>query len=198
MGEFDEAFVSRIHIKLHYPSLDEKSTLDIWRMNMKRLRENTTLDISFDTEEILLFAKAHWKGNEQTPGRQWNGRQIKNAFQVAVALAYWDWESSGKKKTRPTLRKKHFKDVRVTSDHFDTYMDDTYGKPSAYLEESQALGLRYAMELDRLAQNKSSKSSLMHSKPLFHSNNGAESTELAALKREVGECSEIFMKGTKV
>ncbi|KAI6914539.1 hypothetical protein KC318_g3068 [Hortaea werneckii] len=112
VGEFDEAFVSRIHMKLHFPSLDESSTME-----------------------------------------------IKNAFQTAVALAYWDWEqekqealAKGKKaKEKPVLRKSHFEDVAKTSLHFDNSMDKLYGavgidgkrRKGAFVREAERLRYRH-------------------------------------------------------
>ncbi|OTA32991.1 hypothetical protein BTJ68_07163 [Hortaea werneckii EXF-2000] len=129
VGEFDEAFVSRIHMKLHFPSLDERSTMEVWDMNLRKLQERSSIEIR--SKGIKKFAADYWKQNES----QWNGRQIKNAFQTAVALAYWDWEqekqealaTDKKARDKPVLRKTHFEDVAKTSLHFDNSMDKLYG-----------------------------------------------------------------------
>ena len=76
VGEFDEAFVSRIHMKLHFPKLTEDSTMDVWRMNIRRLKEKGAVELK--EERIMAFARSFWKANKNTPDRQWNGRQIKN------------------------------------------------------------------------------------------------------------------------
>ncbi|KAI7238071.1 hypothetical protein KC330_g2780 [Hortaea werneckii] len=157
VGEFDEAFVSRIHMKLHFPTLDERSTMEVWDMNLRRLGEKSNIDIR--SKSIKKFAEEYWKQNEATPGRQWNGRQIKNAFQTAVALAYWDWEEATQKaaangkaiKEKPVLRKSHFEDVAKTSMHFDDSMDKLYGavgpdgkrRKGAYIREAERLRYRH-------------------------------------------------------
>jgi hypothetical protein len=127
VGEFDEAIKSRVHCALYYPPLDKKNTLKVWKMNLDRLdRQNSSADsklhIQFERKEIEEFAKAHWKD-----GNRWNGRQIKNAFQAAVALADWDnlKENTADKtetKTSPHLRYKHFDTVAVASAHFEHYL----------------------------------------------------------------------------
>ena len=136
VGEFDEAFKSRIHTSLYYPKLDRESTLSIWDMNIKRIKKS---DIGVDIEEdkIMQFAKSHWSEGKHRLTRRWNGRQIKNAFQTAIALAKWDFndESDGENLDRPLLSDKHFEVVSQTSAHFDDYIsnvhgfeeDDTYG-----------------------------------------------------------------------
>lgn len=90
VGDFDEAVKSRVHCALYYPPLDRRNTKKIWKMNLDLLqRQNESPDcnmpVRFDRKEILEFADSHWKD-----GSRWNGRQIKNAFQTAVALADWD------------------------------------------------------------------------------------------------------------
>ncbi|GAB1738692.1 hypothetical protein NU219Hw_g3489t1 [Hortaea werneckii] len=153
VGEFDEAFVSRIHMKLHFPSLDENSTMEVWDMNLRKLQERSSIEIR--SKGIKKFAADYWKQNES----QWNGRQIKNAFQTAVALAYWDWEqekqealAKGKKvRERPVLRKSHFEDVAKTSLHFDNSMDRLYGavgidgkrRKGAFVREAERLRYRH-------------------------------------------------------
>ena len=128
VGEFDEAFKSRIHISLYYPRLDHKSTLKIWNMNLKRI-QRSGLDIDVDEERILKFAQAHWTASKKKLTRRWNGRQIKNAFQTAIALATWDFndEHDGDKLDRPLLSDKHFEIVSQTSAHFDDYLSNVHG-----------------------------------------------------------------------
>ncbi|RMY70995.1 hypothetical protein D0863_05427 [Hortaea werneckii] len=160
VGEFDEAFVSRIHMKLHFPSLDERSTMEVWDMNLRKLQERSSIEIR--SKGIKKFAADYWKQNES----QWNGRQIKNAFQTAVALAYWDWEqeeqealATGKKaREKPVLRKTHFEDVAKTSLHFDNSMDKLYGavgvdgkrRKGAFVREAERL--RYSDAVGRGCQ----------------------------------------------
>ena len=135
MGEFDEAFRSRIHISLYYPKLDRDATLQIWERSLLRLRKSG-LEIDFAEDEIRKFAEQHWLENVKRQARHWNGRQIKNAFQTALALANWEYYETkqGQNLERPLLKAQHFKAVAKTSAHFDDYIsniykipDDTYG-----------------------------------------------------------------------
>ena len=130
MGEFDEAFRSRIHISLYYPKLNQKATSKIWNRSLKRLR-NSNLQVDFSEVEIRRFAEQHWLDNEERPARQWNGRQIKNAFQAALALANWEFYETEQCKDlqRPLLKCKHFERVAKTSAHFDDYISDVYEIP---------------------------------------------------------------------
>ena len=127
VGEFDEAFTSRIHISLYYPKLDERATLKIWERSLLRLRKSG-LQLDFSEEEITKFAEKHWLDNEDKPSRHWNGRQIKNSFQTALALANWEFYEmkQGQHLERPLLKAKHFDRVAKTSAHFDDYISDIH------------------------------------------------------------------------
>ncbi|KAJ1333057.1 NTP/NDP exchange transporter [Microdochium nivale] len=91
VGAFDDAFRSRIHLSLYYPKLDRRQTIKIWKMNLRRISESNAKrvqdgepEIRIHTDKILRFVRDHW---EQL---SWNGRQIRNAFQTAIALSEFD------------------------------------------------------------------------------------------------------------
>lgn len=132
VGQFDEAIKSRIHISLYYPPLDKNTSLKIWETNLDRLeRRDDKLSpnrrINFGRKEIMKFAKGHWKDNEASK-TNWNGRQIKNAFQTAIALAEWDFiEFQSDRKLEsgldgPFLEAHHFRKVAETSARFEQYL----------------------------------------------------------------------------
>ena len=156
VGAFDEAFKSRIHISLYYPPLDAEMTRDIWKMNLERLskkkqRRNETM--LFNEKEIFAYAQNHY--NETVPrGANWNGRQIRNAFQTATALAEFEaYERNKKLKARsaetgeafvptdPELKIKHFREIASASYAFDEYISETRGATDAEiaLRESQRM-----------------------------------------------------------
>ena len=128
MGEFDEAFRSRIHVSLYYPKLDHDATLKIWESSLLRLRQSG-IQLDFSEEEIRDFAENHWLDNVDKPSRRWNGRQIRNAFQTALALANWEFYEmkQGRNLKKPMLKAQHFKAVAKTSAHFDDYLSDVHG-----------------------------------------------------------------------
>ena len=127
IGEFDEAFSSRVHIKLYYPKLDRKSTLEIWKMNIHRIT-TSDLDITVDEKEIKKFARKLWTDSEDKQTQRWNGRQIRNAFQTAIALARWDHqEKFVDQDLNPRLSVRHFEIVAQTSAHFDNYISTMHG-----------------------------------------------------------------------
>ena len=143
IGSFDEAFKSRIHISLYYPPLSENQTFEVWTMNLNRLGKSGR-DIYVDRSEIEGFARNHWKD-----GKRWNGRQIRNAFQTAVALAEYEvqekcqkCEQTGDKPPfRPALEDRHFKAVAKTSAEFDDYLQSVMGGQT-YEQKAQTSEIR--------------------------------------------------------
>lgn len=98
--------------------------------------------MNIDVDEIMGFAINHFR--ESLPQNAiWNGRQIRNAFQTATALAEYDaWElnkhniAKGDPADRPKLDRKHFELLAKTSLDFDLYMKET----AAVNETERALG----------------------------------------------------------
>lgn len=121
VGAFDEAFRSRIHLSLYYPPLSEALSIKVWKVAMSQTRKRER-SIRIKEEEILEFAVEHYNVAEHC---RWNGRQIRNAFQIAIALAENDAYNEGKDEEQPkfetegsnkkpltvTLRRRHFEKV---------------------------------------------------------------------------------------
>ncbi|KAI7910729.1 hypothetical protein M0657_011046 [Pyricularia oryzae] len=97
IGDFDEAFASRIHMSLQYPQLTEISTIKVFKLNLRLIKNryaSRNRKIKIDEDEILQTAGAHWR-NE--PEARWNGRQIRNVCQTALALAEYEAQPKGAK-----------------------------------------------------------------------------------------------------
>ncbi len=155
IGVIDEAFKSRVHICLRYPSIDLQSTRSIWENLLDRItRDNEAqrIKIAFDKEDLLNFAEMHYKRHEKT-FTTWNGRQIRNAFQTAVALGQHDRtnllraeklteEQAEKlrkaKFLRVRLTKKNFQKIAKTAKDFEDYMVNVRGSDS-YTAQEEAL-----------------------------------------------------------
>ena len=124
VGTFDDAFKSRIHVSLYYPELKLTPTLKVWKMNLARTRENLK-HVDIEEDEIMEFAeKQYLKAKKDDTGR-WNGRQIRNAFQTAIALAEWDLKIEKTKTAK--LTRARFEKVEKASREFDKYLKDTHG-----------------------------------------------------------------------
>ena len=97
-------------------------------MNIRRVAESEELGIDINEDEIMKFARRQWAESAENPTQRWNGRQIGNAFQSAIALAKWDHQESGEDADRrPFLSVKQFEVVAKTSAHFDAYITKMHG-----------------------------------------------------------------------
>ena len=119
IGDFDEAFTSRIHMSLYYPPLDQYSTKKVLELNLELISERFRRKgrrVIVEESQIFSHVKEYYEKHEHA---RWNGRQIRNSCQTALALAEYD--SQGSEQQAPqaeiNLRQGHFKIVS------DAYLD---------------------------------------------------------------------------
>ncbi|GKZ39448.1 hypothetical protein AbraIFM66950_000328 [Aspergillus brasiliensis] len=147
VGTVDQAFKSRIHISLYYPYLGLEQTKKIWEVNLNRLeaieneQKNTREPLSIDRRGILEYAVKHYSKSEHGKGR-WNGRQIRNAFLIARALAHYEKaHGSQSSESQPDLNAEHFKAIVKAGIGFEKYLLATKGKTddeSAWISGTRA------------------------------------------------------------
>ncbi|KAF4309389.1 hypothetical protein GTA08_BOTSDO03283 [Botryosphaeria dothidea] len=164
VGVIDEAFKSRIRLQLYYPHLDKLSTTRIWENSLnliQRSNEHAEIKIGFNRKKLLEYSERHFEENLNIEPRKgpsatsWNGRQIRNAFQTAIAIAQYDRlqniknaitdehlsEAEAKAKyNKIMLTKAHFKQVAdINRDYYD-YVKKIYrGKDDDDLAYSEQL-----------------------------------------------------------
>ncbi|RAH70577.1 ATP-binding protein [Aspergillus aculeatinus CBS 121060] len=133
VGKIDEAFRSRVHISLYYPPLDKRSTQKIFAENMSLAEKRGKSVIRVNRDEIRDFAREHYRNND--PQRRWNGRQIRNAFHIAIAIAEdraaeKDAKAAAEGKERrhtPVLKAEYLRLVEAASTRFDDYLHTVHG-----------------------------------------------------------------------
>lgn len=132
VGDFDEAFTSRIHVSLYYPELDQKKTSEVFQINLGMIEDRfrkAKRQIRMERYKIWGFATDH------SVKAKWNGRQIRNACQTALALAEYEAQGSSYdqilKPDRPDavveLQVKHFEEVQRAYMEFTKYINELYG-----------------------------------------------------------------------
>ncbi|RWA06679.1 hypothetical protein EKO27_g8426 [Xylaria grammica] len=136
VGMIDRAFKSRIHLTLYYPRLNKETSLKIWKNNIESLEagiKDSQRQFQVESDEILEFAKAQYKDIKRRKLRRWNGRQIRNAFQTAIAIANFEATSPG---AIPRLGKSQFKKVARSAIDFESYLNALHrGKDEAVLAQ---------------------------------------------------------------
>lgn len=148
VGTIDEAFKSRIHLSLYYPPLNKIQTREIFRLNVLKLRQieqqkSSLTDkpqLIIDEKDIIQFAEEHFDKNHASGGC-WNGRQIRNSFQIASSLAFYHFEKKVHEAIAknlelpkaPKLDSRLFYTVQHATHHFNQYMEETKGWSDADL-----------------------------------------------------------------
>ncbi|KAI3324958.1 hypothetical protein HD806DRAFT_553175, partial [Xylariaceae sp. AK1471] len=143
VGALDEAFRSRVHVSLWYPHLTVEHTIRVLRSSLDRLPQPPAADgkpvyglIKVMYEEIEDFVTDEYNKYSRTIRKKrgpWNGRQIRNAVQIAACLALYQKETENAKDGFPAvLTARHFKSVAETTSDFENFLkkarigDDSY------------------------------------------------------------------------
>ena len=165
VGDFDEAFASRIHMSLHYPKLNLEKTKKVFGLNLELIEDKFKAQgrkIALDQVAIMGFAEKHFNDNEtgEKPGLLWNGRQIRNACQTALAMAEFDaLDGNMADDVEPVqfvhLQLKHFQTIERAYDEFAEYLGDIY---DADMDERAAESKVRADEYRRRARMNKGKS----------------------------------------
>jgi hypothetical protein len=157
IGDFDEAFASRVHISLHYPQLDLRSTQEIFKLNLGLIRKRFKKKgrkININQAQILEFAERYWTNNEKM---RWNGRQIRNGCQTALALAEFDAQGGSHERivdahAEVKLQVAHLEVVSRAYLDFISYLKKLYGFDPE--RRAKALGIRARETDDKKDENK--------------------------------------------
>jgi len=129
VGAIDDAFRSHLHLTLYYPKLDRKQTIKIWKTNLELMHavneervKNGRLPIESKADMIIKWAKKNYTVVH------WNGRQIRNAFQTAIAMGEFRARPDPSSPPQaPVLDVKQFKVIATASVQFNQYLLETHG-----------------------------------------------------------------------
>ncbi|KAK1991839.1 hypothetical protein LX36DRAFT_589629 [Colletotrichum falcatum] len=193
VGAIDDAFRSRLHLTLYYPRLLEKQSTKIWKNNVEKLKEvneervkRGQQPIKYDKREIIKWASINWEN------LQWNGRQIRNAFQTAIALAEFKAQSrkSGrregaegsstppKKPKPPVLDQDTFTLIADASNQFNDYLLQTHGQDEeATASRDQVRQPSFKAKPTRIKRVEESSSSESDSETASVSSHSSKSSE---------------------
>ncbi|KAI0142635.1 hypothetical protein GGR57DRAFT_393107 [Xylariaceae sp. FL1272] len=119
VGTFDEAFMSRIHVVIRYDDLDNNDRHKIWSQFLDKLKRERGRDLEIDRQ-----AKKFVLEDSSMVNIPWNGREIRNAIQTAVALADYRFAQLQDKEPdqRAVLEWEDFDKVREMAQAFKGYM----------------------------------------------------------------------------
>ncbi|KZL69635.1 p-loop containing nucleoside triphosphate hydrolase [Colletotrichum incanum] len=118
VGSFDDAFISRIHVQLYYPDFTDDERQQVWKTFIDKLgrERGDTMRMTIDAKEYIASTRKQ--------GIKWNGREIRNAFQTAVALAEYDAEKDSE--GRIMVTDNHLRAVVELSKDFKGYLNNLH------------------------------------------------------------------------
>jgi hypothetical protein len=170
VGTFDGAFRSRIHLMLYYPKLTARQAFEIWKNNLKRIEEHNKIrrqhgkpEVKIVDKEVRDGAKKRLQRTKKSTSLYWNGRQIRNAFQTAVALAEFEAQQQEEKWSDqsvaapipPRVTKDHFERIAHAIAHFDQYITDVHGgQDEDHLAQKHEERIPYEMHKERRRADK--------------------------------------------
>jgi hypothetical protein len=207
IGVIDEAFKSRVHISLRYPGVDLEATKKMWSNIMARIEkdnQNAEVQVVFDKEALLDFAQRHFDKCERK-NVAWNGRQIRNAFQTALALGHYERlakireagmtpgeaMATGKKKWKTVkLTKANFQNIAKTAKEFEQYIATVRGSDSANAQDWELRHDNYDPERPK-ATNQYRSSSARESVHQLHASAGASRSKGKRAARVEEPLSEV-------
>ncbi|KAI6779288.1 uncharacterized protein J7T54_001018 [Emericellopsis cladophorae] len=130
VGVLDEALSSRVHISIFFKHLSFAQTHELFQNNLARARliaeqraeVHKEPPLTLKDQEIISFAMERYETSRQVNPNApwWNGRQIRNAFQIATSLAYAsppDHPETGQR----SLGRVHFEQIHSAIKDFTDY-----------------------------------------------------------------------------
>jgi hypothetical protein len=78
VGKFDDAFVSRIHVVLHYPGLTKDDRWAIWELFFDKLEAERSGNFQIDQSARRYVKRQFHDEEKEHEDWKWNGREIRN------------------------------------------------------------------------------------------------------------------------
>ena len=149
------------------PDFDKETTLQVWQTFIDQttyvLEKSGRSHVTIKEKEIMKFAKKHWKDSGDSKRARWNGRQIRNAFHTAIAMAEFKARSQkdgkgydDRKDVEISVGREEFEKIASTAREFDTYMIDTMG--TTFQVKASKEGLRKEQKNEKEKSKKKKKS----------------------------------------
>jgi hypothetical protein len=128
-----------IQVIIHYKDLSQDDRRQIWNQFFSKLESDKRgVRVRKSARDFVLK-------DPDVASIAWNGREIRNAFQTAVALCEYEHKMQGEPGEPPALERDHFEQVLEMSQQFKRYLQEVHGADEA---ERAAVTRSRAMEAD--------------------------------------------------
>ncbi|KAI9766662.1 MAG: hypothetical protein M1839_004785 [Geoglossum umbratile] len=122
IGHIDDAFLSRVHVVIGFKRLNDRMRSLIWKGFFDKLKLERKGDVV-----VAVNARKYVLESDEVKKLQWNGREIRNAFQTSLALAEFEAFEAGNEVV--VVESEHFRRVVKMSKAFKTYVDSIEKMP---------------------------------------------------------------------
>lgn len=82
VGTFDEAFMSRIHVQIHYPDFEDEQRDKLWDIFFQKLEDER------ETTMRIMQSARDYVETEEMRALKWNGREIRNCKYSSPSLIH--------------------------------------------------------------------------------------------------------------
>ena len=125
VGQIDDAILNRVSVVLPYDSLSDETRKKIWRGFFAKVgQEAGTGEV-----EINKYAQQYVLNDPDVRNLQWNGREIRNALQLAIMLARHRALKEGQSEEKAVeVEVEHFESVVTMSAKFKAYLKSITGQ----------------------------------------------------------------------
>ena len=128
VGQIDDAILSRVSVVLPYDSLSDETRKKIWRSFFAKVGQEAGSP-SAGKVEINKYAQRYVLNDPEVRNLQWNGREIRNALQMAIMLARHRALKEGQSEEKAVeVEVEHFESVVTMSAKFKAYLKSITGQ----------------------------------------------------------------------
>jgi SpoVK/Ycf46/Vps4 family AAA+-type ATPase len=124
VGHIDEAFKSRLHVVVHFPSLNDSQRHEIWKAFFNKLKkeQGNHIKIGHNAQNYVL------QSSEEL-NIKLNGREIRNVLHTAIALARYEASKDSEYNEGDIVfvESEHFERVLTMFRSFGDYLDSIKG-----------------------------------------------------------------------
>ncbi|KAF6232589.1 hypothetical protein HO173_009257 [Letharia columbiana] len=176
--------MSRVHLVVKYETLEAPAQIRIW----KQFAENDRTDFIVD-RRAMRYVQEYFESTKVS----WNGREIRNAIQTAVALAEHEAKTSDPPEGDVLLKTEHIQEVIEMSQGFKEYLTKFRGDEARRALQAQA---RMDKGKDMTAERSLHEMREVAARPRKGTTDAFAGGSMASRCTTLNEVSQISVRGT--
>ena len=128
VGQIDDAILSRVSVVLQYDNLSDETRKKIWRSFFAKVHQVAD-PLGTGKVEINKYTQQYVLNDPAVRNLQWNGREIRNALQLAIMLArHRALKENRSEDTVVEVEEEDFQSVVAMNSKFKAYLKSITGQ----------------------------------------------------------------------